>query len=504
MASAKDPSTGNLVSLPLALVIESADNPRKHFDAAFVSQLAASMQEVGQITPLLVRPHPTKAGHYELVAGATRLRAAREAKLATLRAVVEPMDDAKFLKAMTFENLKRRDLRPLEEARGYALLMKRLDGYTPQKIAHESGVSVDYVRDRLRLLQLVPAALELLDQEPSPLPLSHALELAKLTPAQQDEVLETDEYENVLWREEEGAYHPGTEAGRLDLDEDDDEDDAQTRQRPRAVVTLNEFRGAIAEKFPIDPAAEETAELFPELASAFQATVETASPFVLITDAWSPPDVAKGQPSILDKRKWRRADGSTRAPTCKYSVLGVGVHGGVRGHSFAVCTAKTECAKHWKEEIEWEKRQAAANLRHGGASSKPEKEQPYQREARLRREAIAAMRPALPKIMEALKAKVATANGKPSGPLAAILLHQRATMKPEAKKAFPDDLLRQMAYSELVTIQLSEYSIDRFRAAAKALGVDLKALVKAHGAPKKKSAAKKPAKKAAKTKGARA
>lgn len=471
-----------IIDIPLDRIIESEDNPRKHFDAAFVAQLAASLVEVGQITPALVRPHPTKPQYFELVAGATRFRAAKQAERPTLRCVVEPMDDVRFLKALTFENLKRRDLRPLEEARGYALLMKRLDGYTPARIAHESGVSVDYVRDRLRLLQLVPDALALLDEDPSPLPLSHALELAKLTPAQQQEVLDTDSYDEVLWHDEQSTFFPDTR---------------DSKKKGRAVVTLNEFRSAIAEHFPIDPASEQTAELFPELAEAFQATAATAAPFALISDSWSAPNVKKGEQRILSNREWKRADGSKGAPKCKESILGIGVHGRVRGHQFAICIAKDTCTKHYKEEIEWAARQSKAQAQSARDAGKPEKEQPYQREARLRREAISAMRPALPKIMEALRAKVATANGKPSGPLAAILLHQRSTMKPEAKKAFPDDLLRQMAYSELVTIQLSEYSLDRFRAAAKALGVELKALVKAHG---KQASAKKAAPKKAGTK----
>lgn len=471
-----------LMALAIDHIVESPDNPRKHFDPAFIDELAKSLAQSGQLTPCIVRPAKGAAGRYELAAGATRLRAARQAKLERLDCLVRPMDDAEFLELLTFENLKRRDLRPLEEARGYAVLQKKLEGWTVEKIAERSGVSPSYVRDRLRLLTLHPDALALV--EAGTLPLGHALELAKLTQAQQQEMVGSggDAFDDDgLWRYE--------DYNQLGLADDGERDPAAHR----SVVPLASLRAEIRDRYPVDLATQQTAELFPELMLAVEDAMGAALPIVQITDRWSAPQ-AEGSPPILNNEAWRRADGTRGAKKCKHAVqLGVGVHGSpaVFGQAFLVCIAKTECRTHFADEIriaesraKWDADRKADAAGKGGK----EEEAPWRKQERLKREAIARLKPAKAAILEAIAAKLESVTAKAGGPLDALLLHQRRTIRPEAAKRFPrsgglEAFVRQLAFDEVLSIFGSEWQLDRFRKVAKGLGVNLDALAKAH-APK--------------------
>jgi ParB/RepB/Spo0J family partition protein len=488
------PAPGStLMRLSLASIVESPDNPRQHFDEAFIAELAKSFQEIGQMNPVLVRPHPKQTGKYELAAGATRLRAGRVAKLEMLDAIVKPMSDEEFTVVLVFENLKRRDLRPLEEARGYQLLLTRSENWTEhwtvEKIAKKSGVSIDYVRDRLRLLRLAPAAVKLV--ELGKLPIGHALELAKLTKEQQEELCDGKDFGDIdslfQYQDIPDVARGVTEAERK-----------KDPTRGYKLCSLAELRARI-EDFAIDLKDEATPDLFPEMVAAVKRAEEKAVPVVFISTDWTRPHVEKGEAPILSRQEWKRADGTKGAKACKFAAsLGVGRLGELRGQAFTVCTAITECRTHFANEIataerdrKWREDQAKAR---SGAGRKP-KETSWEKSARLRREAIAAMRPAYGAIRTALGEKIATASVKPSGAIADLLLHGQKQIKPEARKRFADDLLRQMAYTEALSMVGSEWQLDRLRKFAKAVGVDLKALVKAHAPKPKKAPAKGKAKK---------
>lgn len=467
-------ASATILALSLDAIVESPDNPRKHFDPAFLAELAESMRISGQFTPCIVRPHPKLTGKYELAAGATRLRAARTARLERLDCLIKQLDDAQFLELLTFENLKRRDLHPMEEARGYAVLQKRLEGWTVEKIASRSGVSVDYVRDRLRLLKLIPSAAALLESHK--IQLAHALELAKLNAEQQKEMLDSDVWEGGMWRSSEN-----------DLPDLDDKKDKYAGQ---FVVSPRELKAAIADRFAIDLEDASTPDLFPDLVAAVKKAEEKAMPVVFICDEYSAPVVEKGEAPILSRRQWRRADGTKGAKACKHATqLGVGRLGSVRGQSFTVCTAASECRTHFADEIANAEREAKWKADSAKSRATP-KENSWEKSARLKKEAVKAMRPALPAIREALGVKIAIASVKPTGAIADLLLHEHKQLKPEAKKRFPSDLLRQMAYTEALAILGSEWQLDRFRKFAKAIGVDLTALIKA-AQPKQGKAAKK-------------
>lgn len=181
-------------TIPLSALSESSTNPRRSFDKVAMDELTASVRERGVLEPILVRlvqieqvvpdgesPGPQFAC-YEVVAGARRFRAAKAAGLADIPCMVHDWTDKQALEAQVVENLQRTDLSPLEEARGYQLLMKR-HGYTAEALRDRIHKSLAYVYGRLKLLELPPAAMKLLESgeiDPSRALLVARIPVAKL------------------------------------------------------------------------------------------------------------------------------------------------------------------------------------------------------------------------------------------------------------------------------------------------------------------------------------
>ena len=140
-----------LAQLAVADIHPNAKQPRRQFDDETVSGLADSIKAQGLIQPVVVRPR--LAGGYELIAGERRWRAAREAGLATVPAVVREADDRDSLLLGLVENVAREDLSPVEEARAYALLLDEF-GLSLGEVAERVGKSKPAVSNRVRLLEL--------------------------------------------------------------------------------------------------------------------------------------------------------------------------------------------------------------------------------------------------------------------------------------------------------------------------------------------------------------
>lgn len=121
-------------------------------------EFVQSVRESGIVTPLLVRPH--EEGHYEIVAGHRRFRAAMECDMATVPCEIRDMDDVERFQVMLVENLQREGLDPVEEASGYFRLVE--SGMTQADLASKVGRSRKLVASRLRLLELPARALALL------------------------------------------------------------------------------------------------------------------------------------------------------------------------------------------------------------------------------------------------------------------------------------------------------------------------------------------------------
>jgi ParB family chromosome partitioning protein len=140
-----------LAQLAVADIHPNTKQPRRHFDDETVTGLADSIKAQGLIQPVVVRPR--LAGGYELIAGERRWRAAREAGLATVPAVVREADDRDSLLLGLVENVAREDLSPVEEARAYALLLDEF-GLSLGEVAERVGKSKAAVSNRVRLLEL--------------------------------------------------------------------------------------------------------------------------------------------------------------------------------------------------------------------------------------------------------------------------------------------------------------------------------------------------------------
>jgi ParB family transcriptional regulator, chromosome partitioning protein len=148
-----------LAELALSEIHANRRQPRKDFERDAVSGLAESIKAQGLIQPVVVRPR--LEGGYELIAGERRWRAAREAGLASLPAVIREADDRDTLLLGLVENVAREDLSPVEEARAYALLLDEF-GLSIGDIAVRVGKARPTVSNRLRLLELPDDVLELL------------------------------------------------------------------------------------------------------------------------------------------------------------------------------------------------------------------------------------------------------------------------------------------------------------------------------------------------------
>jgi ParB family transcriptional regulator, chromosome partitioning protein len=151
---------GELRELPVSLIKPNPSQPRTHFDEEALAALAASIQASGVVQPLLVRPLPD--GSYELVAGERRWRAAQQAGVDKVPAVVRDQAEAERLQAALIENMVREDLNPVEEAKACAALVEEL-GLTKEELAKRVGRSRPAVSNLIRLLELPDEALTLLE-----------------------------------------------------------------------------------------------------------------------------------------------------------------------------------------------------------------------------------------------------------------------------------------------------------------------------------------------------
>lgn len=178
--------------IPLQLLRPSPTNPRKGFAPTELQDLADSIKLHGLLQPILVREiDGAKAGEpqYEIIAGHRRWHACQLAGVPSVMAIVRQMSDFEVLEVQLIENLKRADLHPLEEAAGYEQLLRKPDGLqgyaTVAELATRIGKSESYVWQRRKLLALGTAAREAFLG--GHMPLSIAILVARLQPADQDE-----------------------------------------------------------------------------------------------------------------------------------------------------------------------------------------------------------------------------------------------------------------------------------------------------------------------------
>src|SRR5438309_6974220 len=171
--------------IPLNRIRESNSNPRRAFDEAKLRELANNIKLHGVLQAILVRPtRDGEDGKYELVAGARRFRASKLAGKETIPATVRDLTDAECREIQLIENLQRTDIHELDEGIGYRSLMDlKPDFYTVEMVAAQVGKSPSYVKGRVSLTELNPAAQTAFYE--GKLTVTHALEIARLQPNDQ-------------------------------------------------------------------------------------------------------------------------------------------------------------------------------------------------------------------------------------------------------------------------------------------------------------------------------
>ena len=142
-----------LLEVPIRSVTPNPSQPRTVFDEEALAELVFSIQEIGLLQPIVVRP--AESG-YELIAGERRLRAAKKAGLKTIPVLVRETSDDDMLRDALLENLHRSQLTALEEAAAYQQLLADF-GCTQEQLASRLGRSRPQITNTLRLLNLPPA-----------------------------------------------------------------------------------------------------------------------------------------------------------------------------------------------------------------------------------------------------------------------------------------------------------------------------------------------------------
>ena len=144
--------------LPVKIIVPNPRQPRQVFDEDDITELAASIKEVGLLQPIVVRrvdDEDGRAESYELVMGERRLRAAKEAGLETIPAVVRYTEDQDLLRDALLENLHRVQLNPLEEAAAYQQLLEDFN-CTHAELSKRIARSRSQISNTLRLMKLPP------------------------------------------------------------------------------------------------------------------------------------------------------------------------------------------------------------------------------------------------------------------------------------------------------------------------------------------------------------
>ena len=139
-----------ILQINLDDIIPNRFQPREVFDEKALKELAASIKEHGVIQPIIVR---NVNGKYEIIAGERRYKASALAGKTTIPAIVKNLDDKESSKVALLENLQRKNLNPIEEAKTYQKILE-LDEMTQEELAKTMGKSQSAVSNKMRLLQL--------------------------------------------------------------------------------------------------------------------------------------------------------------------------------------------------------------------------------------------------------------------------------------------------------------------------------------------------------------
>jgi ParB family chromosome partitioning protein len=149
-----------LREIPVHEIVPNPEQPRKRFSEEALAELARSIGEQGVLQPIIVRQ--VEQG-YQIVVGERRWRAALQAGVKTIPAVIREVDDEQALVFGLIENIQREDLSPVEQATAYQMLLE-LHALTQEELARKLGRDRATVANTIRLLQLPRQVLAMLDE----------------------------------------------------------------------------------------------------------------------------------------------------------------------------------------------------------------------------------------------------------------------------------------------------------------------------------------------------
>lgn len=224
--------------LPVDRVFPDPDQPRQEFDAEEIERLALSLKDRGQLQPIRVRPDPS-ARRWIIIAGERRWRAAQHAGLAQIAAVEisGELSPEMILEDQLVENCLRVDLRPIEQARAFKILMDRL-GLTQTQLARRLNVSLGSVNGALSLLTLPETVQQTVEQ--GGLPASSAILLTKLSDPAEQQRLATEAVEAGLSRSEIKATVSARAAKNTSNAPKERREDIRLSDGERVVVILSD------------------------------------------------------------------------------------------------------------------------------------------------------------------------------------------------------------------------------------------------------------------------
>jgi ParB family chromosome partitioning protein len=151
---------GGPAVVPIERVRANPNQPRRDFAERELDELAESIAQRGIIQPVIVRPDPAAPGHYQIVAGERRWRAAQRANLHEVPIIIRTLSDQEAIEIAIIENVQREDLNAIEEGEGYHALMQG-HGYTQEDLAKVIGKSRSHLANTLRLLKLPKSVQDL-------------------------------------------------------------------------------------------------------------------------------------------------------------------------------------------------------------------------------------------------------------------------------------------------------------------------------------------------------
>jgi ParB family chromosome partitioning protein len=213
-----------VLDVAIDLIRPNPEQPRRAFGAEELAELAGSIRERGVLQPILVRPAPGQEKAYQIIAGERRWRAAQQAGLRAIPALVRDLADQEVMEVALIENIQRADLNALEEARGYDAMAQRFQR-SAEAIAKVVGKSRSHVANTLRLMRLPTPVQEHIEEgrltaghARALLDLDNAVALAERIVKQGLSVRQTEALARTSKRNGGGASQKSTGAAAKDAD----------------------------------------------------------------------------------------------------------------------------------------------------------------------------------------------------------------------------------------------------------------------------------------------